>query len=135
MMLQKALLFSDTEIAREITAITSAEKRELKKVKALGRKVRNFDDKVWHAHRGRIVREGNLHKFRHNGELRRKLLATGDTEIAEAAPRDRIWGIGFGEKNALAKYEKWGLNLLGKALVETRTVLREEEAQNQSEKS
>ncbi|KAF8075854.1 hypothetical protein FPV67DRAFT_1558485 [Lyophyllum atratum] len=126
MMLQKALLFSDIDIARQTIAMKSTTKGELKKVKGLGRKVQNFDEGVWNANRKRIVLEGNLHKFRQNEDLKRKLLATGVTVIAESAPRDRIWGIGFGEKNALGKYDKWGLNLFGKALMEARTVLREE---------
>ncbi|KAF5371947.1 hypothetical protein D9615_008112 [Tricholomella constricta] len=130
MMLHKALLFSDHEIARQIVAVTSAGNHEMKRVKALGRKVQNFDDKVWNVNRKRIVLEGNLHKFRQNGELRRKLLATGDTEIVEASPMDRIWGIGFGEKNALENIDKWGMNLLGKVLEETRRILREEEAEH-----
>ncbi|KAG6808865.1 hypothetical protein H0H92_002527 [Tricholoma furcatifolium] len=127
MMLHKALLFNDIPIARKIIASTSTTKKDMKAVKSLGRKVSNFDDETWKAHRRRIVLKGTLHKFRQNEDLKRKLLDTGDTEIAEAAPRDRIWGIGFGEKNALGKYAKWGMNLLGKALVEARGILREEE--------
>ncbi|KAG5649754.1 hypothetical protein H0H81_002173 [Sphagnurus paluster] len=126
MMLQKALLFSDFEIARQIMALTGTRKPELKAVKALGRKVRGFDEATWKENRSRIVLEGTVHKFRQNEELLGKLLATGETEIAEASPRDRIWGIGFGEKNALKKFDKWGLNLLGKALVEARGILRKE---------
>ncbi|KAG6836627.1 hypothetical protein H0H93_005970 [Arthromyces matolae] len=126
MMLHKAILFNDIEIARKIIASTSTDKKAMKGVKSFGRKVQNFNDGVWKSNRRRIVLEGNLLKYRQNEELREKLLATGDTEIAEAAPRDRIWGIGFGEKNALAKYDKWGQNLLGKTLVEVRRIIREE---------
>lgn len=50
------------------------------------------------------------------------LLATGDTILAEAAPRDRIWGIGMGKNNPLAQDPaNWkGKNLLGFALMEAR---------------
>ncbi|PIL26369.1 hypothetical protein GSI_12125 [Ganoderma sinense ZZ0214-1] len=104
-----------------------------KEVKALGRKVKNFDDETWVRERTRIVLEGSLHKFRQNANLRRELLATGEKELVEASPLDGIWGIGMGEKkgretcgsDALGR-QGWGLNLLGKALVQARAILREE---------
>lgn len=67
-------------------------------------------------------------KFRQNPDIREKLDATGDKIIVEASPRDKIWGIGLGEKEALERGEEgWkGLNLLGKALMKARTTLREE---------
>jgi len=126
MMLQKALLFSDPEMARNILEITSTGRQAMAGVKEMGRNVKNFDDVVWKKHREQIVLEGTLLKFRQNEELKEKLLETGEKTIVEASPRDRIWGIGFGEKNALAHYDKWGANLLGKALVEARKRLREE---------
>lgn len=119
MMVQKALLFKDPEIARQML-----ETEDMAQVKALGRKVKNFDEAEWVQARERIVVEGNLHKFGQNPGLRDKLLATGDKKIVEASPRDRIWGIGFGEKNALKNRERWGLNLLGIALESTRGKLR-----------
>ncbi|KAG2003408.1 hypothetical protein CC2G_004008 [Coprinopsis cinerea AmutBmut pab1-1] len=128
MMVQKAILFSDFEIAHTILEVTSVSSSDLANVKALGRQVSNFDEKKWVENRERIVLEGNLHKFRQNEELKALLLATGEKKIVEASPRDRIWGIGFGEKNALNVVDRWGLNLLGKALEETRRILREEEA-------
>ncbi|TBU40030.1 hypothetical protein BD309DRAFT_968350 [Dichomitus squalens] len=103
-----------------------------KEVKALGRKVKNFDEATWVRERTRIVLEGTLHKFRQNPDLRRELLATGEKEMVEASPLDRVWGIGMGEKKALETCgsaegrEAWGLNLLGRALGEAREVLRAE---------
>ncbi|KXN84119.1 hypothetical protein AN958_00444 [Leucoagaricus sp. SymC.cos] len=119
MMVQKALLFGDTAIAREILA-TPAGSKNMAVVKALGRKVKNFDDETWVQQRYGIVVEGNRHKFRANPELREKLEKTKNKEIVEASPLDRVWGVGFGAKNAALKREKWGLNLLGKALLEPR---------------
>lgn len=115
MMVQKAVLFGDGEMAREILAVES-----MSQVKSLGREIKNFNEEKWVAERERIVLEGNIHKFEQNEELRKKLVGTGTKMIVETSPRDRIWGVGFGEKNALNMKERWGLNLLGKALVETR---------------
>lgn len=39
-----------------------------------------------------------------------------DGFYVEASPYDRVWGIGFQEAHALDNIERWGLNLLGKAL-------------------
>lgn len=64
------------------------------------------------------------------GRLAAALLETGDREIVEASPRDRIWGVGFGAKNAEGQRARWGSNLLGKALMEARKVLREEQKTN-----
>lgn len=125
MMVQKALLFSDVPVAREILAVTGTSAGDMATVKALGRKVSDFDDSTWNANRDRIVLEGNTLKFEQNPELKESLLATGDKKLVEASPRDRIWGIGFGEKNALSQKERWGLNLLGIALERTREALRE----------
>lgn len=133
MMLQKALLFSDIEIARKILGSTSTGKKAMIQVKGLGRKVKNFDEAVWNKNRERIVLEGTVHKFRQNKEILGKLLDTGDKQIAEASPRDRIWGIGYGEKNAVERIGKWGTNLLGKALVQARNILREEMQQETKE--
>lgn len=77
-----------------------------------------------------IVKEGTCLKFtqatEHGGDLRRKLLETGDRVLAEAARSDPVWGIGCNEKKADAKRERWGQNLLGNALVDCRRRLREE---------
>ncbi|KAF8156723.1 DUF1768-domain-containing protein [Crassisporium funariophilum] len=124
MMVRKALLFHDTPSARSILAVPGVSSASMALVKSLGRQVSNFDEAAWVAAREGIVLQGNLLKFRQNAGLREKLLATGEKRIVEASPRDRIWGIGFGEKNALRERERWGLNLLGRALEETRRVLR-----------
>lgn len=126
MMFQKAILFNDTDIAREILETPGTTSTDMAYIKSLGRKVKGFEDATWVANRERIVLEGNLLKFRQIEELKAKLLDTGDKVIVEASPRDRIWGVGFGEKNALNQRDRWGLNLLGKALQETRRIIREE---------
>ena len=115
MMVRKALLFNDPAMAREILAAT-----DLAEVRALGRRVQNFEEKTWVKNREEIVLQGNLLKFGQNEELKKALLATGTKRLVEASPKDRIWGVGFGEKNALAQKARWGLNLLGIALERTR---------------
>ncbi|CAM1507423.1 Fc.00g070640.m01.CDS01 [Cosmosporella sp. VM-42] len=144
MMHHKALLFNDEKVALQILKADHP-----RKCKTLGRKVKNFDDATWAAHREAIVRRGNILKFTNavteegyqkgtkasndlppiEGSLKAMLLATGDREIVEASPFDRIWGIGFTAGNAEAAREggSWGLNLLGKELMEVRRILRERE--------
>lgn len=64
-------------------------------------------------------------KTGHLNDLGRKLLATGDRQLIEAAGRDRYWGIGYGIKQRPERYEKsWGRNQLGRSLMATRERLR-----------
>lgn len=121
MMACKALVFGDKQVFEEVLA---SDANNMRGVKALGRMVQGFDDAVWNGVREEIVFQGNMRKFGQNEELKRELLATGDKRLVEASPRDRIWGIGFGEKRALEVVDRWGLNLLGKALVRVREALR-----------
>ena len=105
---------------------SSKENREVPSAaKALGRKVRGFVDEQWRAARMEIVVRGNSAKFSQHAGLRDHLLKTGDAILVEAAPRDRIWGIGLGAKNEKASNPaQWrGLNLLGFALMEVRSLL------------
>lgn len=124
MMYQKAMLFNDTEIAQQILKTDNPAEQ-----KDLGRKVRNYDDSVWSAKRVDIMVEGLYAKFSQNEKLRAALLDTGFTEIAEASPVDRIWGIGYTEDhpNALDKTKWAGQNLLGIVLMRVRDRIREDE--------
>jgi ribA/ribD-fused uncharacterized protein len=109
MMYQKAILFKDEAIAAKIL-VTIAPKEQ----KSLGRQVSDFDNGVWLKNRERIVQDGSYYKFAKSllkGEdLKAQLLETRDRELVEASPMDKIWGIGYGEKNAPKMREKWGLN-------------------------
>jgi ribA/ribD-fused uncharacterized protein len=120
MMHGKALLFGDHEIAKQILAATHP-----KQHKALGRKVTPFDDVMWKTKRVEIVKAGSRAKFTQNEELRALLLATKGTELVEASPYDRIWGIGLAATDPRAQDPKtWrGQNLLGKILTELRDEL------------
>lgn len=120
MMYQKALLFNDTEIARQILNTT-----DTGKIKALGRSVRNYEEILWNGMRQLIVYQGLLEKFQQNMEIKERLLATRDHILAECAVRDKIWGIGLSMKDERRfDLNEWkGQNLLGFALMRARTAL------------
>jgi ribA/ribD-fused uncharacterized protein len=124
MMVQKARLFSDEETARKML-----DTEDPKTHKELGRQVRGFDGEVWDSRKFDIVTQGNWHKFTISEDaqtLRGMLEATGERELVEASPQDRIWGVGFREDEAGRNRERWGANLLGKASMGVRGRLREE---------
>lgn len=65
-----------------------------------------------------------LLKFTQNRHLVDLLIATGNRTLYEAAPRDRTWGIGFSAKDGLlTSPDRYGQNLLGKALMRVRQAL------------
>ncbi len=117
MMAQKAELFSDSVIKTQIL-----ESYDAKEIKALGRKVHNFDIDIWNKFKYSIVLNGNFHKFYQNKELCDFLVQTKDAILVEASPYDNIWGIGLSEhdKDAHCIYKWQGDNLLGFALMEVR---------------
>lgn len=123
MMYCKAMFFKDEATAKLILA-----EPDPKKVKALGRLVQGYDEDAWAENRLRFVRRGLLEKARQNPEIAEHLLGTGDRILVEAAPPDRIWGIGLGENDPRALDPKlWrGLNLLGQAWMWVRDQLRAE---------
>lgn len=143
MMYQKAVLFEDKAIAIEILKAQSP-----RDVRSLGRKVKNFNEQIWNEHRRSVVQRGNILKFTSaitetgfkrgtpNGyeleeSLLDTLLSTGDRELVEASPFDRIWGIGFRAADAEAARPAWGENLLGKELMAVRDILRKRREQKQ----
>ncbi|MEO9969384.1 MAG: NADAR family protein [Hyphomonadaceae bacterium] len=121
MMAHKAKLFGAHEIYSQI--LNNPDPRA---AKGLGRKIENFDAKIWNANKFSIVVEGNLHKFQQNDALLTFLLATERKVLVEASPVDTIWGIGLARdhEDALSP-EKWrGPNLLGYALMTVRDLLK-----------
>lgn len=121
MMAGKAKLFNDQDILEKIVKTETPGK-----AKSLGRKVKNFDPKLWDAHKYEIVKNANLLKFSQNSKFKDFLLSTDDKILIEASPYDRIWGIGMLETDSRAKDPSlWnGENLLGFALMEVRDELR-----------
>ena len=120
-MAQKAIRFGDTTRLAEIMAA-----EDPATYKKLGRLVENYDPAVWNAVRYEVMKTGNRAKFAQHPELRQKLLATGDALIAEASPRDCIWGIGYGAERArLTPPDRFrGQNLQGRLLMELREEFR-----------
>lgn len=122
MMAAKARLFADPIALERILAAPSP-----KQAKELGRSVANFDEPTWQAHRFELIVAGNHAKFAQHPDLAAFLLATGQSNLVEASPVDRIWGIGLAANSPDAsKPAHWrGLNLLGFALMEVRHRLHE----------
>lgn len=122
MMAKKALLFGDYD---SLALIMNT--KEPKEQKALGKKVKGFNKEKWETYCRDYVYDANYAKFTQNSEMQKELLATGDKEIVEASPEDKIWGIGLHETNPLA-WDKstWeGTNWLGEAIMKVRKKLRE----------
>ncbi|KAI1195991.1 hypothetical protein F5X97DRAFT_306486 [Nemania serpens] len=122
MMYCKAARFGDGDTQGRILAIDDP-----KEQKRLGKLTVGFYDASWDEIKSAVVVAGNVAKFGQNPILGRKLLATGDRLLVEAAPRDRVWGIGYAEKDAMSHREHWGENKLGKALMVARAQLRREQ--------
>jgi len=124
MMWEKAMLFNDLKIAREIM---NRPVNDQKGIKNLGRRVHEFDENVWEKNRIEIVHRHLRAKFSQNRHLYAELMGTRDTLLVEASPYDRIWGIGMNENEAKVTPEsQWkGLNLLGKLLTLVREELRQ----------
>jgi len=121
MMAAKARLFKDDETLQKIL-----ENPFPNAAKSFGRKVKNFDEKLWDESKFELIKQGNYHKFSQNENLKEYLLSTGDQIIVEASPNDKIWGIGIGKENPDALNPlKWnGENLLGFAIMEVRDELQ-----------
>ncbi|ROV89365.1 hypothetical protein VPNG_10126 [Cytospora leucostoma] len=145
----KAVCFGDQDAAKRILDATSPAD-----CKEAGRSVQGFSEEVWSKDdlKVRIMEEalwckfggreleeslrqagegGNASwmskeaKLGHLNDLGRRLLATGSRQLAEAARRDRYWGIGYGERQRPQYYERsWGRNQLGKSLMVIRERLR-----------
>lgn len=123
MMAQKAKLFHDAE---RYTAILRANTPA--GCKALGKQVKPFVAEEWDAVKFDIVKRANRAKYAQNPDLMRLLLSTEDSILAEASPKDTVWGIGL-TADAAEKTDssEWpGENLLGKVLMELRDEFRGE---------
>jgi len=121
MMAEKARVFGDERSLERVLAATSPRDQ-----KAIGRTVRDFDERTWNGVCRGIVYTGNLARFNQDSQLRSLLLDTGEKTIVEASPTDRIWGIGLASDDPDARRpDQWrGRNWLGIALMQVRDTLR-----------
>ena len=125
MMHMKALLFNSNEIAAKILQTNN-----VKKIKELGRSREiPFNQEVWDRNKFDIVVRASYLKFSQNKDIKEELLNSGDKILVEASPYDAVWGIKLHWKDDAVLDEKnWkGENLLGKALMKAREILRGED--------
>ena len=119
---QKALLFKDFKTALSILNTTSP-----KRQKALGRKVTNFSEIVWKQNVADLAYGIIRAKFKDNSNFRKLLLETGERDIFEASPYDKIWGVGMKPEVAIKHGSSYlnekGSNILGKTLMRVREEL------------
>lgn len=121
MMYIKAKTFNDTE-----AALLIMESSNQKEIKALGRSVKNYKDKEWNEIRQSVVQEALLAKFTQHSDLQEVLLSTGEAELVEASPYDRVWGIGIANTPLIQDKRSWrGKNLLGKSLMQVRDLIKQ----------
>ena len=123
LMAAKAILFNDTNAHKQIMGTTSPAYQ-----KSIGRKVKGFIVSVWEKRCRDIVYEANYAKFTQNPHMLVELIQTGDREIVEASPEDKIWGIGLHESDprCLDK-EQWnGKNWLGIIIMKVRETITNE---------
>ncbi len=99
MMVHKAKLFKDDEALAEMLVTPKPGA-----VKALGRKVKNFDKKFGMLMLLTLWWKEAAHKFSQNETFKTFLLNTGKKIIVEASPRDFIWGIGLGKDRPEAQH-------------------------------
>ena len=119
MMAEKARIFDVSMVENILNASSPND------VKKLGRKVKNFDDKIWNEQAFDAVVRGNMAKFSQNHKLKNFLRSTGNSVLVESSPYDRVWGIGMlaEDKRALNPFNWDGENKLGFALMVVRDVM------------
>lgn len=122
-MAKKAIIFNDNDALKKILELNDP-----KKQKGIGKKVKGFTNAVWDPIKYSIMIDALTLKFSQNPKLKKKLLETNDKILVEGSPYDGIWGVKLRFDDPLILDEKnWqGQNLLGKALMEVRSRLKNE---------
>lgn len=124
-MAHKAKCFDDYESYKRIRMATTPEE-----AKKIGRKVKNFDDKIWDLVKYQIMKDGVLAKFSQNEDLKKFLLLPEfeNKIFVEGSPFDAVWGVKMDYRNPdIDDENNWqGQNLLGKVLDEVREILKKQ---------
>lgn len=117
---KKAIIFGDQEMAQKILKAKSPFDQ-----KKLGREVSNFNAAIWSSVAFDIVFRGNIEKFSQNLQLLERIAKSKGTLLVEAAPNDKIWGIGLeaSDPKAMDKTQWQGQNLLGIIVTRVRDIL------------
>lgn len=118
MMIMKAVIMGDMTAVDEMIETTMPGN-----LKAMGRKITNYDQKRWDSLKEQVVFRGNYLKFSTNIELKELLRSFSPfTTFAEGSSWDSIWGIGLDIDDSRAdSIENWkGQNLLGRAISKVR---------------
>jgi ribA/ribD-fused uncharacterized protein len=113
----KATEFKDDETLKKILKTKTG-----KAVKALGNKIKDFNEDTWKLRRDDIMKKAVRAKFVQHPDLRKKLVETGEKTIGFADARDNHWSIGTSMVQEKARLPaKWkGENHLGKILMALR---------------
>ena len=116
-MYHKAMHADEYGLAQEI--LETDDPVEQRKI---GKRCRIRNKVEWNKASIKLMREGLQHKFGQNDDLSDFLIATNDTEIAEASPHDIFWGTGLSMNAAtITNKSQWpGKNTLGTMLMELR---------------
>ena len=113
----KATEFKDDETLKKILKTKTG-----KAVKALGNKVKDYNEDTWKLRRDDVMKKAVRAKFVQHPELRKRLVETGEKQIGFADARDNYWSIGTSMVQEKARLPaKWkGENHLGKILMALR---------------
>ena len=123
--------FDDQDHFEEFLAVKKAEEINYTVEDTLGNLEQNREK--WNERIRKLIYEVNLAKFRRYPELAAKLLETKNAMIGAYEPGDRLIGIGIPLESIDSKDPaNWGENVLGKALMNIRDILRSEQPVKQS---
>lgn len=109
----KAKTFKDWDTMKEILDCSTP-----REAKALGRRVKNYDDAIWDSERDKCMLTTIMTKYVQCDEFRNLVIENKDKTFAEASPYDNIWGIKLSQDDprALDPTQWRGENRLGKCI-------------------
>ena len=120
-MYRKCALFGDTDAAKAVMMTDDPALQQ-----KIARQAKGYNDVVWKGMRQAIAMCGLVEKFAQTPDLLKQLKDTGDSYLVECAASDRSWACGISlYDKARMDIANWkGTNILGFALMEVRTMLK-----------